>query len=483
VPLIAGLPLNIIAGLVFLLTSLGIHRATINRHIQGRLILSAGLFAAYTAVAIVLRWAPLSDATRALFATGVNPLLMALAVINLVVSLSLNPWRVDRLPDRFPGIVQDALLIVLFAAAATLILRDRILATTAVGAVVLGFALQDTLGNLFAGLAIQIEKPFRVGHWVSIGAQEGSVSEITWRATKMLTKAGNVVVVPNSTMAKDTITNYSMPTRQMRLHVDVGASYDAPPNVVKAVIGEALKNASEISKARAPQVRITDFGPSAIVYRIWFWVDDFDPDDSAPDQVRAYIYYALRRNNITIPYPIQVEMSPEEGGVVPAQPDITPDALSSVALFSTLTEAERADLFAIGRSVLYAAGEAIVRQGQAGRSLFIVLSGDASVTLDGTQGEVARLRTGDVFGEMSLLTGEARSATVTALSDCRLLEIGADRFRELVLTNPSALERVTAVTSARKAELNRHLETHAVMATTADTPQSLLARVRHFLRL
>lgn len=477
------MPLSIIVGLAFLLTSLGIYRVTINQHIRGRLLLSTGLFAAYTLTAVVLRWAPLEESTRTLLATGVNPLLMAFAVINMVVALLLNPLGLDRLPDRFPGIVQDALLIVLFAIAASLILGDRIFATTAVGAVVLGFALQDTLGNLFAGLAIQIEKPFRVGHWVTVGGQEGIVSEITWRATKLTTKAGNIVVVPNSTMAKDTITNYSIPNRQMRLHVDVGASYDVPPNVVKAVIADALRNASEVSKARAPQVRVADFGASAVIYRIWFWIDDFDPDDSAEDQVRAYIYYALRRNNITIPYPIQVEMSREEGGLIPVQTDVTPDLRSSVELFSTLTEAERRDLFAIGRSVVYAAGEAIVRQGQAGRSLFILLNGDASVTLEGTQGEVARLRAGDVFGEMSLLTGEARSATVTAIVDCRLLEIDADRFRELVLRNPSTLERVTAVTSARRAELHRHLETHAVAVVSADTPQSLLARVRHFLRL
>ena len=97
---------------------------------------------------------------------------------------------------------------------ATLILRDRVMATTAVGAVVIGLALQDTLGNLFAGLAIQIEKPFRVGDWVTIGGQDGIVSEITWRATKMRTKAGNFVVVPNSMLAKDTITNYCEPTRR-----------------------------------------------------------------------------------------------------------------------------------------------------------------------------------------------------------------------------------------------------------------------------
>ncbi len=142
--------------------------------------------------------------------------LFALALINAVVALAINPWRSDRVPDRFPKIVQDTIVIVLFGVAATLILQEKILATTAVGAVVLGFALQDTLGNLFAGLAIQIEKPFRVGHWVNLAGKDGLVSEITWRATKIRTRAGNFVVVPNSTLSRETITNYSEPSRRYR---------------------------------------------------------------------------------------------------------------------------------------------------------------------------------------------------------------------------------------------------------------------------
>ena len=475
--------LSVIVGLALLLTSLGMRQATVNRHIRGRLLLSTGLFAAYTLAAIALNYVQLPEDTRHLIG-DINPLVAAFAVINLIVALALNPWKVNRLPDRFPSIVQDSLLILLFGIVATLILRDRILATTAVGAVVLGFALQDTLGNLFSGLAIQIEKPFRVGDWVTIGAQEGSVSEITWRATKLLTKAGNFVVVPNSVMAKDTITNYSVPTRQMRLHVDVGVSYDAPPNFVKSVIAEALKNASELSAARPAEIRISDFAGSAVTYRVWFWVDDFDPDDRAQDQVRSYIYYAFRRNNITIPYPIQIEMSPAEGGMTAApQVAVDPRVMASVPMFAQLNESERAQLLAVGRPVLYARGEAIVRQGQAGHSLFIIRRGEASVTLAGTTGEVARLHAGEVFGEMSLLTGEARTATVTAAGDCDLLEIDVEGFRRVVLANPSVLERVTTVTSTRREELERHREAHAMAAATADARHSFLTRVRQFLRL
>ena len=409
---------------------------------------------------------------------------MAFAVVNLVVALALNPWRADRLPDRFPAIVQDTLLILLFGAVATLILRDRILATTAVGAVVLGFALQDTLGNLFAGLAIQVERPFRVGDWVTIGGLEGTVREITWRATRMLTKAGNVVVVPNSVLAKDTITNYSVPTRHMRLQVEVGASYEVPPNVVKSVIVEALKNASELSGDRPAEVRVADFGASAIIYRVWFWVDDFDPDDRAQDQVRSLIYYAFKRNNITIPYPIQVEMSAEEGSVVPCAASSAPTRSRRSRCSLRCRREERAALLAVAKPVQYAAGEAIVRQGQAGKSLFVVVRGEASVTLAGTSGEVARLRARrrvrrDVAAHRRSSHGDGDSRD--------RLRSGRDRRRRISLGGAWPILR-----SSSTSQVSQQRDAKGSIATANRTPppptaveirQSLLARVRQFLRL
>ena len=476
------MPLSVIAGFAFLLASLGLRRATINRHIRGRLLLSTILFAVYTVTASAIYWLTLPEDTITSL-RAVNPLLIVFAIINLVVALAINPWRVDRIPERFPNIVQDTLVMAVFALVATLILRDRVLATTAVGAVVIGLALQDTLGNFFAGLAIQIEKPFRVGDWVTIGGEDGVVSEITWRATKIRTKAGNFVVVPNSTLAKDTIVNYCEPTRSLRLQVEVGASYEVPPNVVKSVIREALQNAPDLSHERTPEVLLVDFGSSSIVYRVRFWVGDFEADERAKDRVRSLIYYAFKRNNISIPYPIQVEMSAEEGGIAPVRGTVSADTLASTAFFSPLAAEERNALLAVARPVQYAVGEAIVRQGQAAKSLFVVIRGEASVTLAGTAGEVARLRSGDVFGEMSLLTGEARTATVTAATDCDLVEIDADGFRAVVMANPSVLEYVTSITAARREGLDRHREAHAETASTIETRQSLLKRVRQFLRL
>jgi CRP-like cAMP-binding protein len=284
-------------------------------------------------------------------------------------------------------------------------------------------------------------------------------------------------------LARDTITNYCLPTRSLRLEVEVGASYDVAPNVVKSVIREALKSARDISHDRPPEVLLGAFGASAMTYRVRFWVGAFDPDDRVEDTVRSLIYYALKRNNITIPYPIQVEMSADEGGVAPVRVAAEANALAPVTLFSTLTDDERAGLVAIARRVVYAAGEAVVRQGDAGGSLFVVVGGEAAVTLASAGGEVARLGAGDVFGEMSLLTGEARTATVTAIRDCDLLEIDAEGFRRAVLANPSVLERITAVAATRREEMERHQEAHAMPAPAAEIRQSLLHRVRQFLRL
>ncbi len=146
------------------------------------------------------------------------------------------------MPERFPNIVQDTIIIGLFLIVATVVMQEKFLTTSAVGAVVIGFALQDTLGNMFAGLAIQVEKPFRVGHWVAVGSYEGLVTEVTWRATKLRTKTGNLVVLPNAFISKEAIVNYSEPAAPTRLEVVVGVSYDVPPNQVKAALIEAVAN-------------------------------------------------------------------------------------------------------------------------------------------------------------------------------------------------------------------------------------------------
>jgi small-conductance mechanosensitive channel/CRP-like cAMP-binding protein len=472
-----------IVGFALALATLILRAATVNRHVRGRLAASALIFAVYALIGAVLAYAPAERLTPAMEGQlrQLLPLLFAFAAINAAIALTLNPFRIDRLPDRFPTIVQDTIVIAMFAVAAVIVLQERVLATTAVGAVVIGFALQDTLGNLFAGLAIQIEKPFRVGHWVRVAGTDGAVSEITWRATKLRTKDGNFVVVPNSVLSKDTIVNYSEPTTETRIRVDVGVSYDAPPATVKAVILQAIRDEPLISSTRGAEVLLVDFAASAVTYRIHLWTSDYGADEVLIDRVRTVVYYALKRAGIAIPYPIQVEMSAAEAVAPPADPAVADAALKRVAIFETLTDEQRAQLARAARPQLFGEGEVIVRQGDAGSSMFVLVSGDAAVRLQPSNEEVARVPPGGFFGEMSLLTGAPRTASVVAIRDTEVLEITANAFREFVMADPGAVDKIALAVSSRQAELDARRATGAPSGFEA--PQSLLTRIRRFLRV
>jgi CRP-like cAMP-binding protein len=337
---------------------------------------------------------------------------------------------------------------------------------------------------MFSGLAIQVEKPFRVGHWVGVGGHEGQVSEVTWRATKLRTKAGNLVVLPNAFVSKEAIVNYSEPAVPTRLEVDVGVSYGVPPNQVKAALLEAVANATMVLPEPAPDALIVEFGPSAVVYRVRFWVNDYARDGLARDQVRSAIYYSLRRHGYEIPFPMQIEIPrPEETERASERIDRVSGILAPVALFAPLPSEQRDELAARAVERLYGKGEKIVRQGDAGGSMFIIRRGRVRV-LEASGRELAVFEAGGYFGEMSMLTGQPRSATVEAVEECEVVELTAASLREVALANPEVVTRIGAVVADRQADLDRQkAEAAAGRPAVAETHRSLLTRIQAFLRL
>jgi small-conductance mechanosensitive channel len=472
---------NVFLGIGAFAVILAIWAFTVNRLVKRKLRLSLIFLGAYIAINLFLSvrsgMGPLAVAQLQAF----EKLAMAAALINALVFSLVNPLRQDRVPDRFPIILQDAMVIALVIASA-MFLSAELVTTSAVSAVVLGFALQDTLGNAFAGLAIQSEKPFNVGHWVRVGDHEGRVAEVTWRATKLRTKSGNLVVLPNNVVAKEAVVNYSEPSTPYRLVVDVGASYLVSPNTVKAAIREALRNSPLVLTAPAPDVLLLRFDDSAITYRVRFWVDDYEADDRASDQVRTSIYYAFRRHDIEIPWPISVEYKGELPSQDPAQRSREMAAvLATTDLFAPLSPEIRNEIAAACSLTSYGNGEAIVRQGEPGQSMFIVADGEVRVVLEPAGEEVARTPRGGYFGEMSLLTGEPRSATVLAVGDVSVIELNADLFRRLGAQYPTAIEQMAVSAMARRADLER-LKTTAAGVTAVETT-TLRARMKKFLRL
>jgi small-conductance mechanosensitive channel/CRP-like cAMP-binding protein len=468
------------AGVTTLVVTLALSISIPSRYIRARLRFSAVLLLAY----VLLHVAMTQGIGDANLIAPLARLTFVLAGLNLAISLLANPWRESRASDRFPAIVQDVTLIGVFMVVATMLMKEQLLTTSAVGAVVVGFALQDTLGNLFSGLAIQIEKPFSVGHWIAIGDREGQVQEITWRATKLLTKAGQFLIVPNGTISKEAILNYSEPTVPTRLVVEVGASYSTPPNETRAAILEALQDCSLVLKTPPPSVLLHDFGGSALIYRVWYWVADYAIELEAHDQVRTSIWYALRRKNIEIPFPIQVEYSREELPLR-SEGDVMSAAarLGAIDLFAPLPQDARIALSRTGQDHIFAAGEPIVRQGEAGSSMYVVLNGRVRVVLEPSGQEVATIEAGGFFGEMSMLTGDRRTASVRAIDDVRVLEITADRFREIAIERPSLIEHISSVVGARRVGLDQARALAAATPGVTAARRSLFGRIQEFLRL
>jgi small-conductance mechanosensitive channel/CRP-like cAMP-binding protein len=412
---------------------------------------------------------------------SLEEMLFALAVTNTIVTLIFNPWLAAPGRDRAPSIIQDVLVVALIGGVAYVVFGPKIIGPSIGAAAALAFGLQDQLGNFFAGLAIQMERPFRVGHWISVTNYEGRVVEVTWRATKIRTKAGNLVILPNNVMGRESVTNFSEPIAPTREYVEVGASYLVPPNEVTDAIVTALARVPRVLKQPAADAMMTDFGGSAIVYRARFWIDDFEQDETIRHEVRTAIYYEFNRRGIEIPWPIQIQVERRE---VP--PDLAErrrelaKSIAKVPEFATLPPEAHDCLAASTTERLFANGEAIVREGDPGGSMFIVKRGRVAVTIGPEAREVATIEAGGYFGEMSMLTGDHRTATVVARGDCTVLEIAADAFRAYVQSRPEVIDHLAEAAAARRKMLD---QSRAAASTHAVEPVSLARRMRQFFGL
>lgn len=411
----------------------------------------------------------------------IENLVLAFAVISLGVALLLNPWFSNRTLDRAPAIVQDAILVALLVVVAVYGVGERAWITSTAVAALIGFALQDQLSNAFAGLAIQVEKPFRVGHWITVDGHEGRVAEVTWRATKIRTKTGNVVILPNNQVAQAAISNFSEPAAPTLISVEVGAGYEVPPNDVRNAMLTAVRRVPRVLATPPPDVILNDFGDSALIYQARLWIDDFEVDFEILHDVRTAIYYEFHRRGIEIPWPISVEYQREDAPKDPAGLRAAyAGLLGGVPVFESLPTDARDALAGGATSRLFGHGEVVVREGEPGDSMFVVRTGRVVVTVGPDRREVATIDAGGYFGEMSMLTGDPRSATVTARGDCEVLEIGAREFGDWVRSNPDVVDRLAASAAERRRELD---DQRAIPGAARLEPVTLAQRMRRFFRI
>jgi len=355
---------------------------------------------------------------------------------------------------------------------------------------IVGNATQDTLGNLFAGLALNAERPFQIGDWVTAGGHAGMVVDTTWRATRLRTKGDDYIVIPNSVIAKEAIINFSCPTGNHACYLSVGVSYETPPNKARSVIQTVLHETDGVNRSPAPSVYLTGYGDFAINFTIKFFINDYAVQDPIQSNVMDRLWYAFRREGISIPFPIQDQrvrnMMADERIQRAAEQTAVRQLLAGVDLFHSLSEDEMNRLADSAKLRMYACGENLCRQGEPGDTFYIIRQGQVAVLMDRPDGPpvtVAHLGPGAFFGEMSLLTGEPRSGTVCAETDVEVLRVSKQDFSGLLHSDTGLAGKLAAVLAKRVAEQQTIKSATAAGQASREIQSSLASRIRRFFGL
>jgi small-conductance mechanosensitive channel len=409
-----------------------------------------------------------------------------------VITSGLLLFDVVLVRREIPRILRDLLHGIAYLITAAVILTrsevdvTKVFTASVLTTAVIGLALQETLGNVMAGLALQLERDFEVGDWISLDDRiSGRIREVRWRATSIVSKNGDLMLIPNSAITRATITNYSRPTTAHRQWIHVRVHFRHPPARVREVVIEAVRAQSFVRGDPPPDCILHEFKDDASIYSVRYWMDDVQRDDTMDSAVRSAIWYALHRAGMEIPFPSRnVNLTEMNEDRVRRKDDEEyarrVDALARVDVFRAL-DAEKIDrLSRRMRLVLFGPGEVILRQGDPGDSLYVVRAGSVAVQIVvlGASKELATLSDGQFFGEMSLMTGESRAATVVAKTDVECYIVDKEAFQEILQEKPELAGIISDILSRRQVVLG--LEAAASAVPTAVQKNQLLARIGAF---
>ncbi len=404
-----------------------------------------------------------------------------------------------------PGILEDILVILGYLGWGLVLLRlggldpGSIVTTSAVITAVIAFSMQETLGNIIGGLALQIDSAVAVGDWIQVGDVVGRVTGVHWRSTFLETRDWETVVVPNSVLVKNQFRilgrRAGQPV-QLRRWIFFHVPYETPPARVIETVEKSLRDAAMDGVAAEPRPHciLTEFDASSARYAARYWLTRIEATDPVDSAVRTHVYAALQRAGIPLALPrqrleISREGESERGARRVREIAARLEWLNGVELFRALTDAERRTLAEHLTATLFAAGDLISRQGNVAHWLYLLTEGRAEVLLedaDGRRHALATLKPGEIFGEMGLMTGAPRSATVVAATDCTCYRLDKASFEQILHARPSLAEDFSHVMAARRVALDslrQELDEHAGAQSLAHNQSELLARIRHFFGL
>jgi CRP-like cAMP-binding protein len=408
--------------------------------------------------------------------------LLGARVLVAIMSFTLNhnrQWREARLfPDlTAAAIYAAAVLVVLISVLALPI--GGLLATSGVLAIVLGLALQNTLADVFAGIAFGIEAPFNVGDRISLGDKtEGTVVQMNWRSIRILTDGDDVAIVPNSVVAKADIVNRSSPTRVRSAYIELSCPAASNPERVVDTLQQATVLCPTILPVPAAKAVLTCLGLVENRYRVIFSVSDTEHLSTTKDLLFRHARRQLYYSGLYSPSAAQDVRTPAQGVDPPFNPVLA--VLQDTVLFEALEADQLAELAAHLSPRSLETGEVLFAQGGTEAMLFIVVSGILQVsqhTESSGQRAIGVIGAGDYIGEVSLLTGAPYAATATACTHCKLYGLDCNVIKRLLATNSELYAEFDRSARRGLAILNRGV---AVRATDDSASQSLLHRIRAF---
>lgn len=381
----------------------------------------------------------------------------ALSLLNVMVFAQAgdSSWRA-----RVPALLRDLsrLFLILLGTAVVLSVvwstdLAGLLTALGVGSIVIGLALQDTLGNVFSGIAMLFEAPFRVGDRLRIGDQTGRVIEINWRAVRLESRQKEMLVVPNSILGQELIYNLSRPQPLRAVSMVFSFSYDDPPNRVKRVLRQVALATAGVLAEPEPEIHTQGYSDSAIDYEVEVFVDDRTDDEDIRDSLATRVWYAAKRNGLTIPFPTRTVHSVEAGAVLQDAASAVAERLRSVPSLVPIESRTFEDLVGGARLQHFGKGESVIREGELDKALYVILDGQVVMTVTGPQDsevEIARLKRGELFGESALLKSSPSSVTVTAAEDLELVAIYPDAVRAMLESTPVLARELSETLEARR---------------------------------
>ena len=407
-------------------------------------------------------------------------------LVRIILVFKRRPVETQFLQDLCAGIIYVGAILGIVAYVFDLAISG-LLAASGVIAIVLGLALQSTLGDLFSGMVLNLAKPYHPGDWVILeGGLEGRVIETNWRATQILTETNDTAVVPNSIIAKARIVNASRPGTAHGLTVKARFDPSETPSHVVTVLETALLSCNLILRLPVAQVTIRSLDAVALECELLFFVPDIELAPVAQNEVFDLVFRHCISANLRLAPPAGSSWVLPPRAARPPIDDVPARLLQRLPVFATLSEAERAALAPNLKRRVVKAGEVLVAQGVVAPSLFILTSGvlAASQSHGDGQIEVLRLAPGDFFGQSSVLTGAVTAFKVRALTKAIVYEIGRDDIAPILKERPAIAAELSQIMLRREATGKARLENlepgddHAV-----NLSKRIAGRVRALFRM